>query len=60
MPGSFLSRHRTVCEVLHLIRNRHKDDARTIALCDEAIRYCRRMSIRLTEYKLEKKDETIR
>lgn len=54
MPGSFLARHRTICEVLDLIRKRHETDMDTVMLCDEAIEYARRMSKKLTEYKIEK------
>lgn len=56
MPASFLTRHRTICEVVCLIRelavSRH-DDA-TIILCDEALEYARRMSDRLGEYKAQR------
>lgn len=50
MPGSFLSRHRTICEVLEEIKT--CDDYDYIAkLCDEAITYAQAMNNKLMEYK---------
>lgn len=55
MPASFLARHRTICAVLYEIRElaTKRKDKKTMDLCDEAILYARKMSIKLTEYKKE-------
>jgi hypothetical protein len=58
MPGSFLSRHRTICEVLEEIRSLgHLADlsvlnARLDPLVDEAKTYAQSMSAKLMDYKL--------
>lgn len=58
MPGSFLSRHRTICEVLEEIRSRAYEPDLTLdefnKLIDEAKDYAQRMSAKLMEYKLAK------
>ena len=54
MPASFLKRHRTICNVLEEIRERHVNDLRTQELVDEAKNYAQRMSAKLVEYKREK------
>ena len=63
--GSFLARHRTICEVIEEIRTTCKSaygsadfetlvDQRINRLCDEAKDYAQRMSAKLQEYKQEK------
>lgn len=50
---SFLSRHRTICEVLTEIGELAKNDGRhdIIELTEEALTYARAMSAKLTKYK---------
>ena len=55
--SSFLERHRTICSVLYEIKEMAEAGNTAVipALCDEAILYARRMSMKLMEYK--KKEE---
>lgn len=66
MPASFLSRHRTICEVLEEIRSisisAQGDEYPTdrleqiITLVDEAKTYAEAMSAKLSQYKREKEE----
>jgi len=54
MPASFLSRHRTICDVLEEIRSiaeRGGSNSEIVSLCNEASTYAKRMSAKLAEYK---------
>lgn len=53
---SFLSRHRTICEVLYEIKENTKDQM-IKSLVDEALDYARRMSMRLQEYKAKEEQK---
>lgn len=59
MPASYLARHRPICAVLEEIRidALARGDTHTVALCDEAITYARRMSVKLSYYKEQLLDE---
>lgn len=50
---TFLHTHRPICAVLAEIREIAllNNDEYTVTLCDEAIKYAQRMSVKLTEYK---------
>lgn len=50
---TFLHQHRPICAVLAEIRENaeRRGDFDTMKLCDEAIKYAQRMSVKLTEYK---------
>jgi len=60
MPASFLTRHRTICEVLEEIRMVvHRADMNDVdidKLVDEAKTYAQAMSAKLVEYKREKEE----
>lgn len=62
MPASFLTRHRTICEVLEEIRSYvavippQYDEAYINKLIDEAKTYAQAMSAKLVEYKREKEE----
>lgn len=60
MTGSFMARHRTICATLYEIKElaKARGDTKTMELCDEAILYARRMSIKLVEYKKASVDDT--
>lgn len=55
MPASYLARHRPICAVLAEIRTLavSRGDVVTVKLCDEAIDYAQRMSVKLVQYKQE-------
>jgi hypothetical protein len=64
MPGSFLSRHRTICDTLEEIRTQiarnprllEMDKEKISILVDEAKGYAQSMSLKLQEYKRDMKE----
>lgn len=55
---TYLHRHRPICAVIAEIRELAviRNDEYTVTLCDEARDYAQRMSVKLTEYKNELKN----
>ncbi len=62
MPASFLTRHRTICEVIDEIESYADPEdyygSKIVELCKEAKTYAQSMSAKLVEYKEKSKGAT--